>query len=412
MSKTLITTAVLAIACALMLPAGPAAPAPAQAQAKNKAKKPKLRTRWLCGPRGPKSNPCQASQRSTVLGRNAVNGGRRRGGLARKPPVDCFYVYPTVSSQRGANSNLRIGREQRAAAQIQASRFSNGCRVYAPMYRQVTQAAFTNPSANSKRARAKAYRDVRTAWREYLKYDNKGRGVVLIGHDQGAQMLAQVLAKEIERKRSVRDLLVSAILPGANVTTLRGRRTGGSFRVVEPCRSNTQVGCVIAYSAFGDQPPPDAAVSRVSSRVFKHSPDRYKRVMCTNPAALVGGVGEARPYFPTRVLPGPLSAMSPPIAVSTPWVYYPGLYTSRCKARQGATWLQITPTRNTADPRARVTDVQGPQWGYHLADMNLFMGQLVTLVKIQAGEYPKVLRERKRERAQAKLRRKQRAKKR
>ncbi len=88
--------------------------------------------------------------------------------------------------------------------------------------------------------------------------------------------------------------------------------------------------------------------------------------------------------------------------MGTPWVYYPGLYTSRCTARQGATWLQITPTRNAADPRARVQPVQGPQWGYHLADMNLFMAQLVTLVKIQAGQYPKVVRERERERAEEK----------
>ena len=44
--------------------------------------------------------------------------------------------------------------------------------------------------------------------------------------------------------------------------------------------------------------------------------------------------------------------------------------------------------------------VQGPQWGYHLADMNLFMAQLVTLVKSQAGAYPKAVRERQKERAE------------
>ena len=402
MIRSTLTAVLLALACAL---APAAVPTPVQAQTpmgKKKAKKPKLKTRWLCGPRGPKSKPCRSSQAATVLGRGGVNGGVRRGGLARNPRVDCFYVYPTVSPQPGPNADLRIRPEQRAAAQIQASRFSNACRVYAPMYRQVTQAAFTNPAANTKAARSRAYADVRTAWREYLKYDNDGRGVVLIGHDQGAQILTQLLAKEIERKRSVRDRLVSAILPGANVITLKGRRTGGSFRVTEPCRSNEQVGCFIAYSAFGGQPPPDAPVSRVYSTVFKRPPDRTKRVACTNPAALVGGVGEAKPYFPTRALPGPLSAMSPALPLSTPWVYYPGLYTSRCTARQGATWLQITPTRNTADPRVRVTDVQGPQWGYHLADMNLFMAQLVTLVKIQAGQYPKVVRERERERAEEK----------
>jgi len=395
-----------AFSIAVLLALAPAvATAPAQAQtpmAKKKAKKPNLKSKWLCGPRGPAANPCQAPQTATVLGRGGVNGGVRRGGLARNPRVDCFYLYPTVSPQPGPNSNLRIGPEQRAAAQIQASRFSNSCRVYAPLYRQLTVPAFTNPAANTKAARTRAYNDVRTAWREYLKYDNDGRGVVLIGHDQGAQMLAQLLSQEIERRTSVRDRLVSAILPGANVITLKGRRTGGSFRVVEPCRSNTQVGCVIAYSTFGEQPPPDAAVSRVYSPVFRRPPDRTKRVVCTNPSALVGGVGENKPYFPTRILPGPLSAMSPAIPVGTPWVYYPGLYTSRCTARQGATWLQITPTKNTADPRVRVQPVQGPQWGYHLADMNLFMAQLVTLVKIQAGQYPKVVRERERERAEEK----------
>ncbi len=400
MPKTVITAVALALACALAPPLAQPAQAQQPPAKKKRAKKPKLKTRWLCGPRGPKANPCHASQTATVLGRGGVNGGVRRGGLARKPRVDCFYLYPTVSPQRGPNADRRIRAEQRAAAEIQASRFSGACRVYAPIYRQLTQAAFVNPAANTKAARTVAYRDVLTAWREYLKYDNDGRGVVLIGHDQGAQMLTQLLAKEIERKRSVRDRLVSAILPGANVTTLRGRRTGGSFRVVEPCRSNKQVGCVIAYSTFGSQPPGDAVVSRVYSPVFKRPPDRTKRVVCTNPSALVGGVGEIKPYFPTRVLPGPLSAMSPGLPLATPWVYYPGLYTSRCTARQNATWLQITPTRNTADPRVRVTDVQGPRWGYHLADMNLFMAQLVTLVKIKAGQYPKVVREREKERAE------------
>ena len=398
MIRPTLTAAIAALACTL---APAAALAPAQAQqppAREKAKKPKLKTRWLCGPRGPKANPCHASQVATVLGRGGENGGVRRSGPTRNPRVDCFYVYPTVSPQPGPNSDRRIGPEQRAAAQIQASRFSNACRVYAPVYRQVTQGAFTNPAANTVAARATAYRDVLTAWREYLKYDNDGRPFVLIGHDQGAQLLTQLLAKEIERRTSVRDRLLSAILPGANVITLKGRRTGGSFRVVEPCRSNTQVGCVIAYSTFGAQPPGDAVVSRVYSPIFKRPPDRTKRVVCTNPSALVGGVGEAKPYFPTRTLPGPLSAMSPPIPVATPWVYYPGLYTSRCTARQNATWLQITPTRNTADPRVRVGDPQGPQWGHHLADMNLFMSQLVTLVKIQAGAYPKVVREREQER--------------
>ncbi len=43
---------------------------------------------------------------------------------AKKPPIDCFYVYPTVSSQFTMNANLEIGPEEKQIAIDQASRFS------------------------------------------------------------------------------------------------------------------------------------------------------------------------------------------------------------------------------------------------------------------------------------------------
>ena len=63
---------------------------------------------------------------------------------------------------------------------MQAAQFERVCRVYAPMYRQVT-------SAHGTEGRELAYHDVRAAWRDYLAHDNDGRGVVLIGHSQGAR---------------------------------------------------------------------------------------------------------------------------------------------------------------------------------------------------------------------------------
>ena len=59
---------------------------------------------------------------------------------ARPPPrrVDCFYVYPTVSGQKTGNANLNIDPEERSIALFQAARFSQACRVFAPMYRQLT----------------------------------------------------------------------------------------------------------------------------------------------------------------------------------------------------------------------------------------------------------------------------------
>jgi Protein of unknown function (DUF3089) len=68
--------------------------------------------------------------------------GRRPTSPARRESRDrLLYVYPTVSGQPTGNSNLVIGPAERSVALYQAARYSENCRVYAPMYRQVTLAA-------------------------------------------------------------------------------------------------------------------------------------------------------------------------------------------------------------------------------------------------------------------------------
>ena len=49
-------------------------------------------------------------------------------------------MYPTVSDQKTGNANLHIDPEERSIALYQAARYSQYCKVYAPMYRQVTLA--------------------------------------------------------------------------------------------------------------------------------------------------------------------------------------------------------------------------------------------------------------------------------
>ena len=55
-----------------------------------------------------------------------------------RPAIDCFYVYPLVSLQTAPNTTLRIDPQETAIAELEASPFSRVCRVFAPMYRQVT----------------------------------------------------------------------------------------------------------------------------------------------------------------------------------------------------------------------------------------------------------------------------------
>jgi hypothetical protein len=100
LTTPLVLILLAALAAAAPAPAGAVTPVTHKKQAK---KKPRLRTKWLCGPRGPKDNPCHASQSTTVV-RSDLSTSFQRGGLARNPRVDCFYVYPTVSPLPGPNA--------------------------------------------------------------------------------------------------------------------------------------------------------------------------------------------------------------------------------------------------------------------------------------------------------------------
>jgi hypothetical protein len=53
----------------------------------------------------------------------------------------------------------------------------------------------------------------------------------------------------------------------------------------------------------------------------------------------------------------------------------------------GATWLQIGRTDIPGDARPSVSQTLGPPWGLHLDDINLAVGNLVSLVRDQAAAY-------------------------
>src|SRR5262249_40375193 len=155
---------------------------------------------------------------------------------------DCFYVYPTVSAQPTVNANLNIDPELTAVAENQAARFSQVCRVYAPVYPQLTIAAIGGSATPE--ARETAYAGVLSAWKENLQQYNRGRGVVFIGHSQGAGMLTRLLSSEIDPNAKLRRQTVSALLLGGNVAVVKGKNVGGDFRHLPGCQSTSKTGCV------------------------------------------------------------------------------------------------------------------------------------------------------------------------
>ncbi len=236
---------------------------------------------------------------------------------APSPKIDCFYVYPTVSTQPTTNANLTVDPQETAVAVAQAARFSQVCNVYAPMYRQITVAAIDGRAPLTPAARITAYGDVLAAWQSYLADYNHGRGVAFIGHSQGAAMLIALLKSQVDPVPAMRARLVSAILLGGGVTVPVGKTVGGTFAHIPACTSVVQAGCVIAYSSYAQAPPANSIFGRVASPInvlSGQTPVGQLQVLCVNPVSGTGATPstarQRRPpcsarTFPPRCSPAP-----------------------------------------------------------------------------------------------------------
>jgi len=334
-------------------------------------------TSWLCLP-WVSPDPCTPDLTTTRVSFTSGTLGVTRAAVAAHPKIDCFYVYPTVSDQKTGNATLAVDSQEVSIAEFQGAQFSRVCRMYAPVYRQLTIAGISGTPGDA----ALAYGDVLHAWLTYLHRYNHGRGVVLIGHSQGAIWLRRLITAQVDPHPAVRRLLVSAVLLGGNVLVRTGTGPGGDFHSITACRSASQTGCVIAYSTF-DQTPP-------ASAVFGRTATRGLQVLCTNPAALGGGTGPLDPILPTRPF-SPGSSVAAGIAalrfsvpqVDTPWVSAPGAYLAHCSASGGSDVLQLVPTAGapTLHPSPNA------DWGLHLVDVNIALGNLVGIVGRESAAY-------------------------
>ncbi len=336
---------------------------------------------WLCRP-GVHPDPCTPGLSTTVYSPKLKRIGVQHPKAQRHPAIDCFYVYPTVSGQKTGNANLHIDPVERSIALYQAARYSQYCRVYAPMYRQVTLAGINTVGTSKPTTTpnpALALSDVRQAFAYYLRHFNHGRGIVFIGHSQGSFVLRELIAKDVDPKPAVRKLLVSAILLGGDTLVKPGRKgIGGDFKHIPACRSAHQFECVIAFSTFDSPPPKDTA--------FGRSPTKGDIVLCTNPAALAGGSGILDPIFPSASF-DPTSVLWIGIKLlgltqphpKTVWFTEPGAYRARCVNSGGAHVLMITALHGAqvAHPSPDAT------WGLHLIDANIALGNLISVVHAQ-----------------------------
>jgi hypothetical protein len=363
---------ILALSLSLVTPSRAQTPSAAPDYSKDSS--------WLCLPG--RKDVCSTPLPTTELTPHGY-GASGVSAVAKDPPLDCFYVYPTVSNDPGMNSDMVAGGRETMAAQEQFARFASVCRAFAPIYRQMTVGAIVAfvAGADVTSAAALAYGDVAAAWRSYLATRNHGHPFVLVGHSQGSLLLQQLIAREIEGK-PIANRMKLAIIPGYNVLVPQGKLVGGTFKLTPLCSRLAETGCVMAWSSYRDKNVPPAGA------LFGYADKPGMTVGCVNPAlpgsrdwVKLGSYWYARSPQPVPGGPIQWSSEGQP---KTPYVHTQGLVSGKCVNDGPRGYLSI---RTNHAPGDKWTDRIGgevgvmggflPGWGMHLSDMPETEGDLI-----------------------------------
>ncbi len=306
------------------------------------------------------------------------------------PQFDCFYVYPTISFDPSKNSDLEM-EEEAFAGLMHAARLTRFCRVYAPLYRQVTMTnILINPTEEHEEV---AFGDVLNAFDQYMSVHNDGRDMLLIGHSQGARALSRVLLERFGNVPENRARLIAAYLIGASLPAQVGADVGVTHPNIPICSPDVLSGCIVSFASFkADEPPMnDARFGRVDGE--------NEIAICTNPAGLNGGLVPLNGIFPTVIpdairgfVAGNVSPFAEPEAhppITTPFFSVPGSFSGQCVDDGEFHYLAVTINSDINDPRADEFggNIILPGWGLHLLDINLVSEDIHALMEAQARDF-------------------------
>jgi hypothetical protein len=204
--------------------------------------------------------------------------------------------------------------------------------------------------------------DVQAAWNYYLENDNKGRGVVIIGHSQGTILLQNLIAQSIDGT-DTQALLVSAFLAGdPSLAVPQGGVVGGTFAHIPTCTSAAQTGCVYVWASYlaGDNSaPPIFGGARSDGLVSA----------CVSPAAPAGGAAMLKYYHANG---------------NPPWVEALGQLSGECRLdSSGANTFVVTvePGQFADADTAGLKAVEvAPGWGVHPQDIALIQGNMLDVL--------------------------------
>ncbi len=344
---------------------------------------------WLCRP-GIANDQCALADLSTTEiqadGTLVISDGP-----AVNPDAlfDCFVVYETVDFSLEPGNAADSSPTDAAILEAlyrNGARFRETCRMYAPLYRQMTLGTYYAGAWEETPHFQTAYEDIVEAFDYYMREHNQGRDMVLIGHSQGAHILARLMEDRFESDEALRGQLISALLIGAGVRVHvpEGELVGGNFKVIPLCSSASDTGCVIAFDSL-------ALIAANASNVAaaKQLAPSDTRA-CVNPASFDDRQATLAAAMFSRSSvwwPQQLGEENLPSEVTTEWVSYPSVFDAQC---DNSNLLRIGVANENAAPFTplelqRDHEVQFFWAGLHFANFSLTSADLIRIVETQAA---------------------------
>lgn len=196
--------------------------------------------------------------------------------IEKEKTADVFFLHPTtlVGPRENGNNNAMIDdpfinhKTDYSSIIYQASAFNESARIFAPRYRQAHIGMYSEKDSASKYAAFNlAYEDVKNAFLYYLKYENKGRPIIIASHSQGTTHAIRLI-KEFFDGKELYNQLVCAYLVGMGVKK-------DSYQKIPICTDSTKTGCFVSWRTYRKDYSGDWA-SRLDTNIVVVNPVTWK----------------------------------------------------------------------------------------------------------------------------------------
>lgn len=183
--------------------------------------------------------------------------------------VAVFFLHPTThdggSDWNAAHDDARARLQLlRVMVPNYAGPFYGQARIMAPHYRQASLYTRMTLREDAREARAFAYRDVVASFEAFLRLVPSDMPIMVVGVEQGAELLARLVRERIGPDASVRSRLVAGYL----IDVVVPADEYGPGAAVPACTAPEQVGCVLAWSPVREGSDDEARRRRARALVW------------------------------------------------------------------------------------------------------------------------------------------------